>query len=287
MRKLFCANVISIFVAAQLCKWESLRDIHYQIEAHDSLQDMFGCTVSPSQLSRRINDVPSQYVESIFHSLLSQIQQKAAQRGNLPSQKTFIVDSTNIRLPHQMADWTHVTQFRSGIKVHTRLVVHKNGDVYPDRIVPSTGNVSDYEGSDLLVVEPDATYLMDRGYVSNRRMDEWTEKNVRFIIRLHDRHVLKQVVEEKETPAGDPGVLRDAIVYMGSENHRMAHPVRLVEFLDDQQRVYRVASTRFDLSAREIADLYRRRWQIELFFKWMKQHLKLGKLYGYKPNSAA
>jgi hypothetical protein len=116
-------------------------------------------------------------------------------------------------------------------------------------------------------------------------MDSWLEKNCQFVIRIKDRHLVKQVLEEYPTDAADPGLLRDAIVYLGGAHCWMEHPVRVVEFKDEKQRVYRIVTSRFDLSAREIADLYRQRWQIELFFRWMKQHLKFAKLYSYKPQA--
>ncbi len=285
VRKLRCANLLKVFIAAQICGWDSLRRIEEEIEADPLLQNEFGCAISASQLSRRIDDFPSCVLEALFHTLLLRIHQTAARQKKMPSNKLFIIDSTNLRLPHQLADWTYVTRHRSGVKVHTRLVVLSDGSCFPDRVVPSSGNVSDYEGSDLLVVDPDATYLMDRGYVSYRRMDRWLEQNCRFVTRINSHHLVKQVLEEYPTEASDPNLLRDAIVYLGGTFRWMEHPVRIVEFKDDQERVYRVATSRFDLSAREVADLYRRRWQIELFFRWMKQHLKFAKLYSYQPQA--
>lgn len=285
VRKLECANLLKVFISAQVCGWESLRRIQEEIAADESLQEEFDCTISASQLSRRIDDFPSCILEALFNAMLSRIHQTAARQRKIPSNKLCIVDSTNIRLPHQMADWTYVTRHRSGVKVHTRLVVLKDGSCFPDRVVPSTGNVSDYEGSDLLVVEPDATYLMDRGYVSYKRMDNWLEQSRRFVMRISNHHTVKQVLEEYSTDVHDPNLLRDAIVYLGSDFRWMKHPLRLVEFRDDKGRLYRVVTSRFDLSAREVAELYRVRWQIELFFKWMKQHLKFAKLYSYKPQA--
>lgn len=285
VRKLLCANLLKVFISAQVCGWESLRRIQEEIAADDSLRDEFGCTISASQLSRRIDDVPSCIIEALFHALLSRIHQTAARQKKFPSNKLCIVDSTNLRLPHKMADWTYVTKHRSGVKVHTRLVVLNDGSCLPDRVVPSTGNVSDYEGSDLLVVDPDATYLMDRGYVSYRRIDKWLEQKSRFVMRINHHHLVKQVLEEYGTDPQDPSLFRDAIVYLGGTFRSMKYPVRLVEFQDDKGRMYRVVTSRFELSAREVADLYRQRWQIELFFKWMKQHLHFAKLYSCKPQA--
>lgn len=285
VRKLFSSQLLKVFVTAQLCGWDSLRRIEMELEADETLQQEFGCSVSASTLCRRIDQFPSDILESVFHSLLSRIKTVAGHQGNLPTNALSIIDSTNLRLPHQLADWTYVTRYRSGVKVHTKLMVLADGSSFPERVVPSTGNVSDYEGSDLLVVDPDVTYLMDRGYVCYKRMDGWLEQKSQFLIRINHHHAVKQVLEEYPTDSADPGLLRDAIVYLGGTFRSMVHPVRLVEFLDEKGRTYRIATSRFDLTAREIADLYRQRWQIELFFRWLKQHLKFAKLYSYKPQA--
>ncbi|MDG0810165.1 IS4 family transposase [Cohnella rhizosphaerae] len=285
VRKLRCANLLKVFIAAQICGWDSLRRIELEIAADPLLQQEFGCAISASQLCRRIDDFPSCVLEALFHALLSRIHHHTVRQKKWPSAKLYAVDSTNLRLPQQLADWTYVTRSRSGVKVHTRLAILPDGNCFPDRIVPSTGNVSDYEGSDLLVVDPDATYLLDRGYVSYKRMDQWLERDCHFVLRINTHHLVKQVLEAYPTDASDPGLCRDAIVYLGGTFRWMEHPVRLVEFRDEKGRLYRIATSRFDLSAREIADLYRQRWQVELFFRWMKQHLKFAKLYSYKPQA--
>ncbi|WP_189007192.1 IS4 family transposase [Paenibacillus marchantiophytorum] len=285
VRKLNSVGLMKVFIIAQLCKWEDLRRIQLEVEADPLLQQEIGCSISASQLSRRIEHFPSCVLEALCHSIILRIRQTAASQKKLPKEPLFIVDSTNLRLPHQLADWTYVTKHRSGVKVHTRLAVLSDGSCFPDKIVPSTGNVSDYEGSDLLVTDANATYLLDRGYVSYRRMDRWLLQECRFVLRINGHHAIKQVLLETATDPSDSLLLRDAIVYLGGSFRWMEHPVRLVEFHDEQGRLYRIATSRFDLSAREIANLYRQRWQIELFFKWMKQHLKFATLYSYKPQA--
>jgi len=287
VKKLQSVGLMKVFIAAQLCRWDSLRHIQLELEANAALQQEIGCTISASQLSRRIEDFPSCILEALFHAVIARIRQTAAKQKKLPKEPLFIIDSTNLRLPHQLANWTYVTKYRSGVKVHTRLAVLTDGSSFPDRVVPSTGKVSDYEGSDLLVTDPDATYIMDRGYVSYKRMDQWLVQKSQFLIRIKERHQIRQVLKEYPTDPSDPNLLRDVIGYLGDPSSAILveHPVRIVEFQDEQGRLYRIATSRFDLSAREVADLYRQRWQIELFFKWMKQHLKFAKLYSYKPQA--
>lgn len=285
VRKLYCAQLLKIFITAQLLGWDSLSRIEAELAADPELQLEFGCSISASQLSRRISDFPSCVLEALFHALLAKVHRLAAEQRKVPNNKLFIIDSTKLKLPQKLSSWTIVDRRHCAVKVHTRLVVLANGETFPDRIVPSTGHVSDYEGADLLVVDPDATYIMDRGYVCYSRMDAWIAGNRKFIMRLNKRLLVKQVLHEEATDPADPLIKRDAIVYLGHAKAGMHSPIRVVEFLDEQGRLYWIGTTRYDLSAREIADLYKQRWQIELFFKWMKQHLKFARLFAYKPEA--
>ncbi|MDY0410357.1 transposase [Paracerasibacillus soli] len=160
--------------------------------------------------------------------------------------------------------------------MHTRIVVVSEDIHYPDKIVPSTGNVADVETPHLLVEEDDATYLMDRGYPSKKNLNAWQNQDILFVVRI--RNTMK--VEPIETyEITHPDVIRDAkVTYTRAEQ-----PIRLVEFLDEENRLYRLMTTRWDLSAEQIMELYRCRWMIETFFKWVKQHLKLVKIWSTKP----
>src|SRR5690606_5723645 len=148
--------------------------------------------------------------------------------------------------------------------------------------IPSTGNVGDCETMGLLVEDDGTIYVMDRGYVKYKQFDEWAANGVRFITRINEKHCVYRVEKELQVPP-DTNIVRDAIVQFGSSASRTKENLRLVEFLDDKGHKYRMATSCLDLDATEIADIYRQRWLIELFFKWMKQHLRLVKLYSYHP----
>lgn len=202
---------------------------------------------------------------------------------NHPKQwgRLHLVDASNVKLPAFMSDWGYVTQHRNGVKMHVRLVVADSDTVYPDQLLPSTGPVSDYEGADVLVTDPDATYVMDRGYVSYKRMDRWIENGLSFVMRINDHHQAN-LIEERALPA-DSSIVTDSVVQMGSAFIQMERSVRLIEFFDEQGRLYRLVTTRMDLTGEEVADIYKHRWLIELFFKWIKGHLRLVKLTSTKP----
>ena len=285
-QKLKTVNVLKIAIAGQLLKSESLGAIENLIRSDSGFHEEFGLTsISKSTLSRRINDLPEDIPQALFHAVVQRIQEHSSPAPKRKSQPLAIVDSTNIRLPFNLADWAHVTQHRSGVKVHTRLMVVDQKTPYPDKIVPSTGNVSDYEGADPLVVDRGVLYVMDRGYVCYKRMQRWVTDHIDFVIRVNAHHYA-EIVEEHTVPDSDSFIQRDATVRMGNNlKTTMKSELRLIEFHDDQGRFYRLATTRWDLTAKEITDIYRQRWLIELFFKWMKQHLRFAKLYSHQPDA--
>lgn len=288
-QKLTIVNALKIFITAQLLGWKSLDVIEQQIRSDEQFQEEFGLTsISKSQLSRRINEIPVDVSLALFHAVVHKIQ---THTGNSKSsilsidKPLAVVDSTNIRLPFNLANWACVTKHRSGVKVHTRLMVVDKDTQYPDKIVPSTGNVSDFEGSDHLVVDSNVLYVMDRGYVCYKRMQRWTAEKIDFVIRVNTHHHA-EILEEHGVPDSESFIKRDATVRMGNNpKTTMQSKLRLIEFVDDTGRFYRLATTRWDLTAKEITEIYRHRWLVELFFKWMKQHLRFAQLYGHQPEA--
>ncbi|MFC7062345.1 IS4 family transposase [Halobacillus seohaensis] len=181
-----------------------------------------------------------------------------------------------LRLPENLCDWTYISQGHNGVKMHTRLTVVSKDICFPDKIVPSTGKVSDFESSDFLIEEDETTYVMDRGYPSKKNVTDWLNKGISFVTRITKNLVLYTV--KKYTPTL-PNVVRDEIVNFGISDI----PVRYIEFTDDKDRMYRILTTRFDLTDEEILEIYKNRWIIELFFKWIKGHLKFTKIWSTKP----
>lgn len=288
-KQLLTVNMLKIFMTAQLAGWPSLSYIEHAIRADEHLQAEFGvASIHKSQLSRRINSLPVEVTSALFQAVVARIRSHAFVGHPQPlsiGKPLAVVDSTNIRLPFQLGAWAQVTKQRSGVKVHTRLLVVNDNMQYPDHVLPSTGNVSDYEGSDPLVVSPDVLYVMDRGYVCYKRMERWVSNQIDFVIRVNTHHYA-EIVEEHPVPETNAFIRRDATVRMGNNpNTAMESHLRLIEFVDEKNRFYRLVTTRWDLPAHELTEIYRQRWLIELFFKWIKQHLKVARLYSHQPDA--
>jgi hypothetical protein len=285
-KQLKTVNLLKIFLTAQLLKWDSLHTIERAIRSDSEFQEEFQITsINKSQLSRRINSLPIEVIQALFAAVVDSVQKTALPRKKEGKLILGIVDSTSLRMPPFLGDWAYVTEKQNSVKIHTRLMVIDEQTAYPDQIVPSTGNVSDYVGSDSLVVDKDVLYVMDRGYVCYKRMQTWVTTDIDFVVRLANHHYA-EVVEERPIPDGNPAVIRDAMVLLGNQpKTKMSTPLRLIEFHDEQNRFYRLATTKCDLPVEKIMDIYRNRWLIELFFKWLKQHLKFAKLYSHQPDA--
>lgn len=283
MKKLSTEALIKIFVAAQLDKWESYSSFEVKMGANKDLMGYLGLeSISGSQLSRRINDLDTSILQSLFLTLVNQYENQTNRFAGINPKigRLRIVDSTQIKLPAILSDWAYVSKGLTAVKMHTRLMVASPDVIYPDKIVPSNGKVQDYAGGDLLIEVSDATYVMDRGYMDFYRMNEWIKNQIKFVIRLRNTQIVIRTLEEFKVPTGS-SIQRDAKVIL-SENGKM-NPVRMIEFLDEEGKQYRIATNRWDLEASEVAEIYKHRWLVELFFKWIKQSLRFVKVWSTKP----
>ncbi|WP_033826646.1 IS4 family transposase [Bacillus andreraoultii] len=277
--KLSVDSLLKIFVAAQIGKWESYADIEEKIRSDKKLREALNLpSISGSQLSRRINELPTEIAQSFFLKVVYILRDLTKNYKGIDSTigKLSIVDSTHIKLPPQLCDWAYVTKGWNVVKMHTRLVVLSENVSFPDKILPSTGNVSDFESTDVLIEKSDTTYVMDRGYPSNKNLNDWLEQEIHFVVRLSKN--FKFVARENYNITNSV-VQKDCKILV----YPSKRPARLVEFIDEDGKLYRLLTTRFDLTADEIMDIYRYRWMIETFFKWIKQHLRIIKIWSTKP----
>jgi hypothetical protein len=285
-KKLTIAKSIVMFTVALMGKWSSYKEMETKLHANEYLQKSLDLKeISGSQLSRKLDEIPTEIMQGIFLRLVADLNKQTVNETGITKQigKLGIIDSTSLQLPFSIGDWARVSNTESGIKMHLRLIVASPDMVYPDHMIPTTRNVDDREVVIEMVTDSDVTYVFDRGYVTYSTMDTWVSNKTRFVIRINNRH-LTTILEDQEVTQGSR-IRRDAIVLLGGKFRWMKEKVRLIEYEDEKGRFYRVATSRYDLSAEEIADIYRHRWQIELYFKWMKQHLRLVKLFSYKPQA--
>ncbi|WP_379210430.1 IS4 family transposase [Paenibacillus sp. GCM10012303] len=280
--KLFTGTSTLLFIEAQLQQRGSYAEMSEHLAANESLQKLLGLTsISASQLSRKMKLIPLRHLHSLFIQVTGQIEQLTKGRRAISPKigKLKLIDSTQVTLPEILSKWAYCSATNHGVKMHTSLVVVDDETRYPDQIIASTQDVADHEVVHGLIVDKDATYVTDRGYQVYKNFRLWLTQNIKFVARVKDNSRL-MVAQERELPKRG-NFCRDAMVQMPGEEGIL----RLIEFKDGKGRLYRLVTNRLDLSAHQIADVYRHRWLIELFFKWIKQHIRLVKPHGYTPEA--
>jgi len=155
-----------------------------------------------------------------------------------------------------------------------------DGDVLPeDAVITPAKKADKTQMDDLVVEEENALNVYDRAYVDYKKADRYCKNNIRFVSRLKC-NALVTVIEGRPVKPGT-NIKKDQIVYLGKEGlNKMKHPLRLVEVEDTEGNPVIIVTNDFNLEAEEISDIYCYRWQIELFFKWIKQHFRIKHFYG-------
>ena len=195
----------------------------------------------------------------------------------------YALDSTTIDLCLAMFPWARFREQKGAVKVHTLIDLHGNIPVF---VRITDGKVHDVNILDQLLPEAGAFYVVDRGYVDFQRLYRLTLAAAFFVTRTKENVVLQRRYSHSVPP--DTGVKSDQTVVLmtpGSLKHYPA-ALRKVRYFDaDHQRFLVFLTNNFELPALIIANLYKARWQVELFFKWIKQHLRIKAFYGTSQNA--
>jgi Transposase DDE domain/Domain of unknown function (DUF4372) len=198
-------------------------------------------------------------------------------------QSAYALDSTTIDLCLAMFPWARFRQRKGAVKMHTLLDLHGN---VPTFVWISDGKLADVKILDQLLPEAGSFYVMDRGYVDFERLHRFTSASAFFVTRTKDNVQLKRLTSRRKE-SGD-GVRSDQIVVLATADSRRNYPdkLRRIRYHDaDNDRYFVFLTNNFDLPALTIARLYKARWQVELFFKWIKQHLRIKAFYGTSQNA--
>ena len=279
VKKLFFDRFLKLMLNAVYSQRASLRDIQASLLNPD-FQAAIGLeSLSSSQISRKIRGIDSAILEEIFYFLVALANQNK-RNDKLP--KAFIVDSTTVSLNKNRYPWAEFRSTKSGIKLHLRLAYIGKGDAYPDKAVLTNASVHDVNKLEIVVDEKLATYIFDRGYMDFELFDKFSYDGFFFVSRIK-KNTLVHVMSEYEVPPGGD-ILQDQMVVLGGKNGYLTEPYRLVEVTDTQENMLRIITNRFDLSAEEISQMYRSRWQIELFFKQLKQQTTIKKFFTQEEN---
>jgi hypothetical protein len=195
----------------------------------------------------------------------------------------YALDSTTIDLCMSVFPWAHFRSTKSAVKMHTLLDLRGN---IPSFIHISNGKLHDVHALDMLIPEPGAIYIMDRGYIDFARLHTLHQSGAFFVTRAKSNrkaHRVYSALTDREA-----GVIADQTVALDGPRASQDYPVHLrrIRFRDPKTgKTLIFLTNQSALPAPTICDLYKSRWQVELFFKWIKQHLRIKRFYGTSENA--
>jgi hypothetical protein len=195
----------------------------------------------------------------------------------------YAFDSTTIDLCLSAFVWAKFRKTKAAVKLHTLIDLRGN---LPTFIYISDGKLHDVKALDELITEENAFYVMDRAYVDFKRLFRMNQALSYFVVRAKDN--LKFRVIESRKIDKQTGLKCDQTIRLKIKKSAKDYPayLRRVKFYDkENKRMLVFLSNNFEITALLIAELYKQRWQVELFFKWIKQHLRIKVFWGYSPNA--
>ena len=276
----------SQFVAllyGQLSGAVSLREIVSGLESHsDRLYHLGAEPAKRSTLSDANAQRPCAVFTAMFTRMVDQLRPGARRKL---AETTYLIDATSIRLSCASASWARFSAGVCGAKVH--VIYDSNGDC-PIYAAVSPAKLNDIKVAQEMPIVPGATYVFDLGYYDYRWWAKLDAQGCRIVTRFKSNTPLA-VVEELPV-AQDTNILSDRIGHLparqaANRRNPFQDPVREVRVRSDTGKVLRILCNDLDASAQEISELYKRRWAIELFFRWVKQTLKITKLIGQSENA--
>jgi len=282
-----CWDQLLAMAFAQLTYRESLRDIESCLRALQSkLYHMgFRGKVSRSTLADANESHDWRIFADFAQGLIATARPLHAcdLMGVDLHQSLYALDSTTIDLCLSLFPWAKFRQRKAAVKMHTLLDLHGN---IPTFIRVTSGAVHDVNILDEIMPEAGAFYVMDRAYIDFQRLFVFTLSSAFFVVRTKSNVLLERRYShpvDKST-----GVLSDQTVILSSVESATAYPdpLRKISYFDaERSKRLKFLTNNFTLPARTIADIYKQRWQVELFFKWVKQLLRIKAFYGTSENA--
>jgi hypothetical protein len=245
-----------------------------------------GEVVAVSTITRANESRSFQIYEDLAMLLIKQAKQlylrdddfEVTLKGNV-----FAIDSTTIDLFLSAFYWAAFRSTKGGIKLHTQIDLKTS---IPEFILFSTASVNDMNVLDVIHFEANSFYIMDRGYIDYKRLYNIHTCGAFFVTRAKDNMDYRRLYSRQKNTVD--GVLYDQTIMLNNFYPSKYYPekMRRIKFRDKQtKKIFIFLTNNFGLEASQIAQLYKHRWKIELFFKWIKQHLKIKSFWGQSENA--
>jgi len=280
-----CWGQFVAMLFCQLGRAHSLREITGGLRSCEGKLKHLGITApSHSTLAYANQHRPWELYEEVFLRLLERCRTEAiGKKAFRFKNKLISMDSTTIDLCLAMFNWAKFRRTKGAIKLH--LLLDHDGYL-PSFAIVTEGKVSDIKVAHQFHFDPGTIVVDDRGYNDYALFGKWTFQGVYFVTRMKE-NALYEAVGEKRIPQ-NRHILKDELIEFKNPNARekCPYPLRRIEVLDpDKKEVLVFLTNHLDLGASTIASIYKDRWQIELFFKALKQNLKIKTFVGTSPNA--
>lgn len=288
--RMSCSTQCKHLLFGQLAGCKSLNEIELILKAHSkALYHLgFDCTVDSSSLSRANETRDYRIYERLGQWLIKKVRPLYAKENipdiYLPGWEILAIDSTTISCSVKLAEWALGKYSKGGVKMHT--VLDLRGSI-PDSIYITNSRYHDSNFLDEYEPYKWAIYTMDKAYVDFEALYTWTKKDVYFVTRPKST-MRYEAIEVNYNINELAGIIGDEIIRLTGYKSSKLYPdnLRLVKYYDaENDEVISFITNNFDLGPLEVANIYRNRWQIETFFKWIKGNLTIKALWGYSENA--
>ena len=285
VKKFSSWNQLTVLMYAQASGKNSLRDIQTALGTQEPKLYHLGLpSVKRSTLADANAKRDSRIMEKLFHRLLERCQAIAPKHQFRFKHPVRCFDSTTIDLCLELFPWAKFRQTKGAIKLHCQLDLQ--GQI-PSFVVMTDGKCSDIRAvRTFLDLIPDSIYVVDRGYIDFDWLRQVDEAGAFFVTRAKD-NINYRITGQQEIPLKN-GLLFDRTIELAGlqTKKKYSKPLRLIGYFDAETNVtYEFLTDNFKLAALTIAKIYKARWHVELFFKWIKQHLKIKTFLGTSKNA--
>jgi len=288
VREFSCWKQFLCMAFGQLTHRESISDTMMCLKANASKMYHLGIgnVVSLTTITRANESRSYRMYEDLAKLLIKEAKQLYIEDDGLEvslKNNVFAIDATTIDLCLSTFHWATFRSTKGGIKLHTQLDLKT---AIPEFILFSNADVHDVNALDYIQFEPNSFYIMDRGYVDYKRLYRVNQCEAFFITRAKDNMSYRRLYSHPKDI--EKGVLYDQTIVLNNYYAGKDYPekMRRIKFYDTENgKVLVFLTNNFHLKAIDIAQLYKHRWKIELFFKWIKQHLKIKSFWGQSENA--
>lgn len=279
-----CWNQLLVMMFGQLANRVSLRDVVLSLTAHKEKCYHLGVgrKITKSNIAKANANRDYRIFEDYAYYLVAEAQRKRAIDIFKLGGKVYAFDSTTIDLCLSVFWWAKFRSAKEGIKIHTLYDIET---LIPTLFHITEASVNDVNAMDVIVYETGAYYIFDRGYNDFGRLYKIALIDAYFVIRAKKNVKYTTVSWKRRLPEN---ILSDRIIVFANSDSQKEYPepLRMVKFWDsEQKREFTFLTNATHIDSTQVANLYKNRWQVELFFKWLKQHLKIKRFWGESENA--